>query len=320
MSQPALFMAVLDNGSGAIRSQFLNSWLHGFAGRNLHVELISDSHPGRGRNRAAMQFLASKCEYLLFIDGDIVFSRAHVDRIYSHDNTHKVVVGGYPLKCVEPTLCAMFAKDASVNESGLIPVLRAGTGFMRIHRDAFEALKAKSPFFTMPMEGWDFFSSGVEWNADHGKAEWLSEDWSFCDKVSRAGMLVELDPDIMLRHEGNILYPLDPPKPQEPIADVTITADDETDSIKMEVQPRSDLIAVFEKPLMELASYPTCKTCKHWDDGAPNKDWEWCIGETEAPHGRCMHSMIEDKSLARLKPDGIYSQRHLSGRLYQRHP
>ncbi len=240
--QPALFMAVLDNGSGCLQSEFVNSWLHGFAGRNVHVELLSDSHPDRGRNRAAMAFLRTNCEYLLFIDGDIVFSRYHVDRIYSHDSTHKVVVGGYPLKQKDPTLCAMFDKSSVPNEAGLIPLYRAGTGFMRIHRDAFEAIKPKSPFYTMPHEGWNFFESGVVWNADHGQAEWRSEDWAFCDKIRNAGMLVELDPQIMLLHKGHILYPLEPQvKLQEPEpfvgGNISITADDETDSIKMEVQP-----------------------------------------------------------------------------------
>ena len=207
-----LFIPLLDNGQGDIKADFLRDFFVGFAGRAINLVRISDSHPGRARNRAVAEFIRSDCTHLLFIDGDIGFQPVHIARMFEHDAP---IVGGiYCLKDHEQTrLCLQtLPGHKEIETGGLMPVARVGTGFLRIAREVFERMKSPASGYSPHTfaarynnhgrDEWDFFQSGVV------DGEWLSEDWFFCDRARAFGYEVLIDTEIQLLHEGAIKYPL----------------------------------------------------------------------------------------------------------------
>lgn len=96
------------------------------------------------RNSLTADFLASDCTHLLFIDNDLLFTPADVERITSHDEP--IVGGMYPLK-IDGDLqwCGNTLLPASPppREDGLQEVRYIGTGFICIARDVFESILAR---------------------------------------------------------------------------------------------------------------------------------------------------------------------------------
>lgn len=216
-----LFIPILDNGQGDIKADFLFDFFRATSGREIQLARFSDSHPGRGRNVVAASFLRSDCTHLLFIDGDIGFVPADMDRMFQ--NPELLIVGGiYPLKCATETkLCLQTLPDHQPTETGgFLEVARTGTGFLRIAREVFERMKQPGRPAHQPStishqlkyaqrytnhgghDEWDFFQSGVI------NGEWLSEDWFFCDRARALGIPVLVDTNIQLWHEGSIKYPI----------------------------------------------------------------------------------------------------------------
>ena len=208
MTKP-IFFPILDNGDGSVKASFLISVVSAFADQPLHVARIGDSHPGRARNRAAAEFLRTGLDYLLFIDADIIFDKEDIDTMSASDEP--LLCGVYPKKTPGLELCAVaFEGGINVQENygKTVPVRRAGTGFMRIHRSVLERMKEVAPKYNNHGEDqWDFFQSGVL------DGEWLSEDWYFCDRARALGFQVMLHLGIQTHHEGTAVYPLPQPKP-----------------------------------------------------------------------------------------------------------
>jgi FkbM family methyltransferase len=188
-----LYLPILDNGQGDVKADFLDCFIRSFSGQEVQIVRISDSDPRRARNRAAASFLESECERMLFIDGDIGFTREHIDWLLEHDEP---IVGGiYPIKSMDlrPCLCTLPGQQP-VQAGGMLEVLWCGTGFLSIRRDVFEELKTeKNRYTTHGRPEWDFFQSGVVNN------HYESEDLGFC-RLARER--------IQLLHEGSIKYPI----------------------------------------------------------------------------------------------------------------
>ncbi len=200
--KPKVYLPLLDNGQGSCRVEFLASFTKSFSGQHVHIDRVSDSHPGRGRNRAAAHFLATDCAYLLFIDSDIIFNRAHIDTLM--ENSDAIVGGIYCLKQEEVKPCLQTLPGGGpIAVGGVAEVRRIGTGFLRIAREVFERLKSPAiEYVNHGRREWDFFRSGVV------DGEWLSEDWYFCDDARKAGFNVMCDTRVQVGHEGTIVYPL----------------------------------------------------------------------------------------------------------------
>lgn len=198
-----LFLPLLDNGQGDIKADFLDCFLRAFTAQPVHTVRFSDSHPGRSRNRVAAHFLTTDCSHLLFIDGDIKFERAHIDFLAESDAP---ILGGICcLKTADETKpCLQTLPGHQPTETGnYLAVARTGTGFLRISREVFEALKAVAPSYTNHGRlEWDFFASGVR------NSEWLSEDWHFCDQARELGFQILVDTRIQLLHRGELDFPI----------------------------------------------------------------------------------------------------------------
>ena len=155
------------------------------------------------RDLLAAQFLASDCTTLVFIDGDIGFQRADLQRLLA--SPHSVTSGLYPRKRADGDWVFQPLLDAPpASDDKLFQVRHAGAGFLKIERRVFTDLIASGSFPSYP--GADgqtthhFFASGVV------EGEFLSEDYYFSEIATRAGHPVYIDPHIRLCHVGRWTY------------------------------------------------------------------------------------------------------------------
>jgi hypothetical protein len=155
------------------------------------------------RDLLAAQFLASDCTTLVFIDGDIGFQRADLQRLLA--SPHSLVSGLYPRKRADGEWVYQPLLDAPpASEDKPFQVRHAGAGFLKIERRVFTDLIASGSFPSYP--GADgqithhFFASGVV------AGEFLSEDYYFSEIASRAGHPVYIEPRIRLSHVGRWTY------------------------------------------------------------------------------------------------------------------
>lgn len=179
-------------------------------------ELYAGESPvGRSRNGLTARFLESDCTDILFIDSDLIFSAAQIERIVMHEED--VVGGAYCFKAQgKPRVCSNPKQgEIEVKESGLMEVAYIGTGFLRIRRHVFEQMIAKfgEEIWYRTDDGknelhYDFWQMGIYKYPD-GSRRWLSEDWYFCQRCADMGVKVWCDMNCLLGHSGNAVYPLD---------------------------------------------------------------------------------------------------------------
>lgn len=229
-----LFVPIIDNGQGDVKANFMMFFNMAFADRSIKYERFSDSLAPRARNKACASFLHTDCEYLLFVDCDIIFTKDHINMLM--ESEEPLLIGLYCKKSpgfIDPCINTLPGMPPT-ETGGYIEVKRGGTGFMRIHRDVLERMKG-------PKEATDlenFLNDWAAYYANHGRDEWdffpigvrhkeyLSEDWYFCDRsrdtfIQRANIIgypvkkmnlgykVILDSRIQLRHEGTAIYPIE---------------------------------------------------------------------------------------------------------------
>ena len=199
-------------------------------------ELYAGESPvGRSRNALTAQFLKSDCTDILFIDSDLVFSAAQIERIVQHEED--VVGGAYCFKAQgTPRVCCNPKPGVTeVRDDGLMEVAYVGTGFLRVRRHVFEQMIAK-----FGEEMWyrtdnglnelqhDFWQMGIYKYAD-GTRRWLSEDWYFCQRCADMGTKVYVDMKCLLGHSGSAVYPLD--TQVEFLLPKKVSTDSEKDSV-----------------------------------------------------------------------------------------
>jgi hypothetical protein len=164
------------------------------------------SHISLARDLLAAQFLSSPCDRLIFIDGDIGFTRADLERLLSSDKP--LVSGMYTRKNPEMNWSFKTAStkpDEPLPAKALIPVRSAPCGFLRIDRRVFDDIikSGWSPQLKYSFEGHTvhhFFQTGVI------DGEILPEDYYFCELARRAGHPPFVDTGIRLRHVGRAVY------------------------------------------------------------------------------------------------------------------
>jgi hypothetical protein len=171
--------------------------------------LNGDSLVSRARNKIAERFLASDCEYLMFIDNDILFQPEDITRLRAYGRD---IVGGVYLKKKLPYSAVANRNIATDDVTGLLEMAEIGTGFMMISRRAFERiieefgteLQYKAENDETVGAYYDFFRVGV-----NSEGRYLSEDYFFCELARKVGIKVWLDSGILVKHKGHAVYPFD---------------------------------------------------------------------------------------------------------------
>lgn len=216
----ALHLGITNNGSGKMEMGYFRSFLDATLGGCFNgTTIIGDSHPDRCRNTVVHEFLKTEATHLLFVDLDIVYTRADVKRLLEHfARGVDVVAGCYAKKQKGPASWVVNAKpDEKVDPAtGLLKVAKAGTGFIGISRRVFNQMAARyaaeMEFISDGNEAktletrYAYFASGVV------RRRWLSEDWLFSERCWEMGIPVYLDTKIQVQHVGSIPFPLEPMK------------------------------------------------------------------------------------------------------------
>jgi len=171
--------------------------------------IYGHSDIARGRSIMATEALAEGFEELLWIDSDVVFTLADVDRLRSHGVP---LVGGlYPLKGKRKMAVTLLERERLIvfgQGGGLVEVKHVATGFLYTHRSVYETIEthhhlprcqSDKPCGIVPY----FLSVIVE---EGGAHTYLSEDFSFCWRARTAGLRVFADTVIRLGHVGSYTY------------------------------------------------------------------------------------------------------------------
>lgn len=202
MKPGTLFVPILANGGG-VNDAYMHAFFDTFrCMENVTVDRMVHSHIGRARNNAAAAFLRGECEWLLFIDADIVFTLSDIELLMeSHD---EVVTGIYYYRSEIATIVCNPVPGEKPRADGFIDVLACGAGFLRIHRTVFERIITACPELEYDEAAgakWDFFSSGVV------NRSFMQEDQYFCHRWRSLGGHVWADPRIQLIHNGTQSWP-----------------------------------------------------------------------------------------------------------------
>lgn len=180
---------------------------------DMEISQYIDPYIMSARNTAAADFLESKCTHLMFIDADILFTAAHIEKLLAHDT---YIVGGLYAKKAEGPLkwvCNALPERPPIDESGLLQLKHLGTGFMMIHRVVLEKmvseLRDKIAYFEHEIDRkmWGFFHMPITQD-DKGVPRLQSEDWHFCDVARELGFTVYGDTRVILKHIGTAVFPL----------------------------------------------------------------------------------------------------------------
>lgn len=205
--------------------------------------LFNESLIPRARNYVTDAFLRSDCTHFIFIDSDIGFKAQDVIAFMamqlSEGNNYDVLCGPYPKKCISwekikaavdkgladqnPNNLENFVGDFVFNPAGgqnAIPlnepveVLEAGTGFMMIKREVFEAFTKAYPqqsykpdhVRTADFDGSREITAFFDCPIDPETKRYLSEDYMFCQWSRKIGKKVWLAPWIQLQHMGSYMF------------------------------------------------------------------------------------------------------------------
>lgn len=173
---------------------------------NIDSELYiitENCHIDDGRNYVVRDFLASKCDELVFIDADVRFEPEDLVKLslYPFD----VVAGIYPKKNEETEYPVRFLSDRSEiwsNEYGLIEVESVPTGFLKVRRNVLEKLYEKSKKYVPQKDKFHKLRVPLIFErCIHGYTR-LGGDYEFCRKWREIGGKIHIDPMMSFGHVG----------------------------------------------------------------------------------------------------------------------
>lgn len=162
------------------------------------------------RNEVADLFLKSDCTDLLFLDGDLGFDPISMVKIAKLEVP--LVAGVYPRKLdnlPNPWPVKFRGEEVVADPKGLISVLGAPTGFMRINRGIFTEMDrlAKPPYPNQFMErytleGPDAITVTAYFRQVIRDGSYYGEDYEFCYQWLAMGGECMVMPDIAFQHSG----------------------------------------------------------------------------------------------------------------------
>lgn len=191
--------------SGAVDVETVRALLNEQAAASASsIEISTAFLPGcslitHARNQLCMDFLASDCDRLVFVDADVSWEVGSLIRLAKHP-VH--VVGGCYRAKEEPERYPFAPCDETGwmdPRTGLTPVRTLPGGFLAISRQALETLRKAFPgraysHYGRAYHGW--------FHAPIADATLYGEDSAFCTDWIRAGGVVWLDPTPRLTHTG----------------------------------------------------------------------------------------------------------------------
>jgi hypothetical protein len=163
----------------------------------------------QARSQMATDALADGFDELMWIDADIVFDPADVERLRRHGRP--VVCGIYPKKNARALACHLLPDTPTLrfgSHGGLVEVLYAPTGFLLTRRTVYERMLEHEELpvcnqrFTRPVVPY-FLPLVVPDDEGHW---YLGEDFAFSERARRSGFSIMADTTIRLWHVGSYRY------------------------------------------------------------------------------------------------------------------
>jgi hypothetical protein len=163
----------------------------------------------QGRNQMATDALLQGYEETMWIDADMDFDPAAVDRLRAHGLP--LCCGIYPQKGRRALTCHVAPGTPKMvfgREGGLVEVLYGATGFMYVRREVYLkiahrlALPLANERFGAPMI--PFFHPMLH-PAEDG-TWYLAEDFAFCQRARESGYKIVADTSLRLWHLGTYAY------------------------------------------------------------------------------------------------------------------
>lgn len=170
--------------------------------KNIYLHTIYPSYDSllqRSRNSLVKLALEQEVDDLFFIDSDVEWEPEWIFNLLENDEP---VIGGVLVRKsdeVEGYTVKIRDSEMKRNEAGnLIEVDGVGTGFMKISKFALQKLwDVSTPYFDETGEHRMIFDISI---GDDG--QFISEDYTMCNKWKSLGYKVWLDPTITCNHIG----------------------------------------------------------------------------------------------------------------------
>jgi 2-polyprenyl-3-methyl-5-hydroxy-6-metoxy-1,4-benzoquinol methylase len=146
----------------------------------------------RARSELVRDCLKDECDYILFVDSDILMPKGSIDKLI--DMNTDIASGLYfakakpylPVARVIKNTKYFYLEDFEYNK--IIDVAGVGMGLCLIKSDVFK--KLTYPYFKL------------DWKNDENGIYQVAEDLYFCDQAREAGFSIKLNTGILLEHDG----------------------------------------------------------------------------------------------------------------------
>lgn len=170
----------------------------------------------RARSKTATHFLLETgADVHVSIDSDIVFDPESVMQVARQAHELGGIVAGLYVTRAKGGLCrptSIFEADQPIEfgtDPTPVPIKWAATGFMATPRVVFEKLVEDMPLCHQN-EWWRFYPLYMPMIVDGPSGpEYLSEDFSLCERARRAGFKVYINPAVRLLHVGQHAFRLE---------------------------------------------------------------------------------------------------------------
>lgn len=163
-----------------------------------------------GRSTMASEALAEGFDELMWIDADIAFDPADVDRLRAHEKSFTCAL--YPKRGPAELACHALPGTKEIvfgTMGGLQEMQYVGFGFCLVRREVFDDVRTKEALPTCSKRSRKpfvpYFQPLVV-PAPEDDHWYLAEDFAFCERARRAGHPVFADTRIRLQHIGRYGY------------------------------------------------------------------------------------------------------------------
>ena len=160
------------------------------------------------RSHIATRALREGFDELMWIDADIAFDPAMIDRLRSHNLD--LAAGLYAKKGTQSLACHLLPGDDCLTlgqQGGLVELLYVGCGFLYTRRPLYDAIQRAAELPLCNDRQGDglvpYFQPLIV--PDPAGPLYLGEDYAFCERARRAGHTIVADTTIRLYHLG--MYP-----------------------------------------------------------------------------------------------------------------
>ena len=181
------------------------------AGIKMEVNTMKSPYVAYARNILTARFVASKYDYLLFVDADVEFEPECPLRMLVAQKD--IVCTPYRVKMGDPakvkyTTTVKDMHNVPILPGGLIEILQGPAGMMMIHRRVFEKLMKERPDLEIQTQQHkDLFPKDLKifsfWDCTFKDGIWTGDDIAFCNLARSAGFKLHANIESSLTHHGS---------------------------------------------------------------------------------------------------------------------